>query len=123
MTPDANHLSRMLFSCLVDADYLDTELFMDEESARKRMNDIKLEALLPLFEAYIDSLQRGSTMSEVNTIRRQVQERCVSMSDVEKGFYSLTVPTGGGKTLSSLVWALRHAIHNATWKDRLECNT
>ena len=85
---------------------------MDEESARKRMNDIKLEALLPLFEAYIDSLQRGSTMSEVNTIRRQVQERCVSMSDVEKGFYSLTVPTGGGKTLSSLVWALRHAIHN-----------
>ena len=112
MTPDANHLSRMLFSCLVDADYLDTELFMDEESARKRMNDIKLEALLPLFEAYIDSLQRGSTMSEVNTIRRQVQERCVSMSDVEKGFYSLTVPTGGGKTLSSLVWALRHAIHN-----------
>ena len=112
MTPDANHLSRMLFSRLVDADYLDTELFMDEESARKRMNDIKLEALLPLFEAYIDSLQRGSTMSEVNTIRRQVQERCVSMSDVEKGFYSLTVPTGGGKTLSSLVWALRHAIHN-----------
>ena len=112
MTPDANHLSRMLFSCLVDADYLDTELFMDVESARKRINDIKLESLLPLLEVYIDNLQKCSAISEVNTIRRQVQERCVSMSDVEKGFYSLTVPTGGGKTLSSLVWALRHAVRN-----------
>ena len=112
MMPDVNHLSRMLFSCLVDADYLDTELFMDEESAHKRMNGIKLEALLPLLEAYIDSLQKDNSKSEVNTIRRQVQERCISMSDVEKGFYSLTVPTGGGKTLSSLLWALRHAVRN-----------
>ena len=109
---DFNHLSRMLFSCLVDADYLDTELFMDEESARKRINDIKLESLLPLLETYIDNLQTCSAESEVNAIRRIVQERCVSTADMAKGFYSLTVPTGGGKTLSSLVWALRHAVHN-----------
>lgn len=112
MTPDANHLSRMLFSCLVDADYLDTELFMDEESARKRMNDIKLKSLLPLLEAYVNNLQKGSADTEVNAIRKQVQERCASMADAPKGFYSLTVPTGGGKTLSSLVWALRHAVRN-----------
>lgn len=109
---DFNHLSRMLFSCLVDADYLDTELFMDEESARKRINDIKLESLLPLLETYIDNLQTSSAESEVNAIRRLVQERCVSTADMAKGFYSLTVPTGGGKTLSSLVWALKHAVHN-----------
>ena len=109
---DFNHLSRVLFSCLVDADYLDTELFMDEESARKRINDIKLVSLLPLLETYIDNLQTCSAESEVNAIRRIVQERCVSTADMAKGFYSLTVPTGGGKTLSSLVWALRHAVHN-----------
>lgn len=111
-TPDVHHLSRMLFSCLVDADYLDTESFMDEKSARMRVNGIKLESLLPLLDRHMEKLQDGCCETEVNTIRRQVYERCISLSETGKGFYSLTVPTGGGKTLSSLAWAIRHAIHN-----------
>ena len=112
MTSDANHLSRMLFSCLVDSDYHDTESSMDENSSRMRKNNVKLESLLPLLEQHIEALQQNAKATEVNTIRKQVHERCVGMSDANKGFYSLTVPTGGGKTLSSLVWAMRHAVHH-----------
>ena len=112
MTSDANHLSRMLFSCLVDADYLDTESFMDEKSSRMRKSNVKLKSLLPLLEQHVEALQQNAEATEVNTIRKQVHERCVGMSDTNKGFYSLTVPTGGGKTLSSLVWAMKHAVHN-----------
>ena len=112
MTPDANHLSRMLFSCLVDADYIDTESFMDKESSRMRKSDVKLESLLPLLEQHVEALQQNAEATAVNAIRKQVHERCVSLSDTNKGFYSLTVPTGGGKTLSSLVWAMRHAVHH-----------
>lgn len=112
MIPDVHHLSRMLFSCLVDADYLDTESFMDEESAKMRKNSIKLNDLLPLLELHLEKLQRGSQSSYLNAIRQQVCKRCIELSETQKGFYSLTVPTGGGKTLSSLVWAMRHAIHN-----------
>lgn len=86
LTADANHLSRMLFSCLVDADYLDTEMFMDEEAAKTRINDVSIESLLPMLEKHIDNLQKGSAKTGVNAIRRQVYERCVSMSDVEKRF-------------------------------------
>ena len=59
--PNVNHLSIMLLSCLVDADYLDTELFVDEMSSRKRINGISLQSLLQLLETYIDNLQKRSS--------------------------------------------------------------
>lgn len=109
---DFHHLSRMLFSCLVDADYLDTEAFMDKKSSDLRKNKASLKLLLPLLEKYLMNLKADAKDSEVNQIRDIVQRQCLKMSEEPVGFYSLTVPTGGGKTLSSLAWAIKHAIHN-----------
>ena len=107
-----NHLVRVLFSCLVDADYLDTEKFMNVSSASQRGHHKKLSELLILLEDHFCKLNNNSEDSTVNVIRRCVQEQCIKMSSGETGFYSLTVPTGGGKTLSSLLWAMRHAVCN-----------
>ncbi len=110
---DFHHLARMLFSCLVDADYLDTEVFMDAESAALRQPKSTLSSLLPLLERKLCELKSNADSSYVNEIRNQVQQQCLLKSETPVGFYSLTVPTGGGKTLSSLLWAIKHAIHNA----------
>ena len=109
---DIHHLSRMLYSCLVDADYLDTEAFMDNVSSKLRANKTALKDLLPKLEAYLRNLNDRAENTEVNRIRSEVQLQCIQTAVSPIGFYSLTVPTGGGKTLSSLVWAMKHAIHN-----------
>lgn len=109
---DFHHLSRMLYSCLVDADYLDTEAFIDESASKLRANKAEIKDLLPKLEAYLKNLKVSAKDTEVNHVRNEVQQQCIKTSVSPIGFYSLTVPTGGGKTLSSLVWAMRHAIHN-----------
>ncbi len=109
---DFHHLARMLYSCLVDADYLDTESFMDKKSYELRRNKVDLKLLLPLLESRLNRFKSSLEKSGINEIRNQVQEQCVKKADTPVGFYSLTVPTGGGKTLSSLLWAMKHAIRN-----------
>ena len=106
---EMNHLIRLLFSCLVDADYLDTEHFMKEEQSQLRGGKPSLAALKPLLDAYLEELSRKPA-TPVNLIRNEVQRACLDAAEGEPGFYSLTVPTGGGKTLSSLVWAVNHAL-------------
>lgn len=107
---DFHHIERMLYSCLVDADYLDTERFMQPDQAALRGSKTKVEELLPMLEKYLDGF--GTPTTEVNKIRNEIRQACLTESKGTSGFYSLTVPTGGGKTLSSLLWALNHAIHN-----------
>ncbi len=109
---DWHHIVRMLFSCLVDADSLDTEAFMDPEKACLRGHHTSMVELLEKMESYLQKLRSKSVESEVNRIRNYVQEQCVKESAGNVGFYSLTVPTGGGKTLASVLWALHHAVNN-----------
>ncbi|MBU1711089.1 MAG: CRISPR-associated helicase Cas3' [Proteobacteria bacterium] len=102
---------RMLFSCVVDADFLDTENFMDKSRAGTRNRQYpSLQTLLPTFDDYIDTMCRKAQSTTVNEIRAQVLEQCRKKAEKPPDVFSLTVPTGGGKTLSSLAFALRHAV-------------
>lgn len=104
-----HHVIRMLFSCLVDADFLDTEQFMQPDKSAIRTNICKLTDLLPKLESYLSNFKADTP---VNIIRKEIQDCCRESAVKPQGVYSLTVPTGGGKTLSSLLWAMLHAIKN-----------
>ena len=109
---DLHHLVRMLFSCLVDADSLDTELFMNPEQFRLRGSQTSLLQLLAMLQKHLERIKANAPDTEVNRIRNYVQKQCIKESQGKGGFYSLTVPTGGGKTLASVLWALHHAVKN-----------
>jgi len=111
-TLDISFWIRMLFSCLVDADFLDTEHYMQEEVSAYRTGFNTIERLLFQFDSYMASLKNKadkSGLSSVNQIRNQVLSDCRSAAQLTPGLFSLTVPTGGGKTLASLGFALEHA--------------
>ena len=108
---------RMLFSCLVDADYLDTERFMQPEQAARRGQYDSMETLKERFDTHMESLTAGAPASFINEKRAAILSRCREMAEKLPGFFSLTVPTGGGKTLASMAWALLHAVRYK--KDRI----
>ncbi len=100
-------LIRMLYSCLVDADYLDTESFMKGKEIRDSG-----ESIPTLYEKFTDSISSWLDNHDLETIngrRTEILKHCMDIGNAPKGLFSLTVPTGGGKTLSSLAFALRHA--------------
>ena len=107
---DFNHFIRFLFSCLVDADYLDTESFMNGDNYLRRNDKTSLCDLLPKLEAYLKFLSEKAPETALNRLRADIQQVCSEKSVLQSGFYSLTVPTGGGKTLSSLLWSIKHAV-------------
>ena len=101
---------RMLFSCLVDADFIDTETFMDGALA-PRGNYDALPALLNRLETYIAPWYPPKT--ELNRKRCSILDACkASGSTAAPGVYTLTVPTGGGKTTAAMAFALTAAVQN-----------
>lgn len=104
-------LLRMLFSCLVDADWLDTEAhFSPERSAVRAPSHPDLAGLWRRFE----DDQRGVTGGEgaVNEARDAIYAASLDAAERSPGFFRLTVPTGGGKTRSGMAFALRHALRH-----------
>jgi CRISPR-associated endonuclease/helicase Cas3 len=107
---------RMLFSAVVDADYLDTERFFEAVKGEKgrpheRARWHRLEAYRMPLEAYLEALA-GQPSTPVIEHRRRVLAWCLDAASGPRGAYTLTVPTGGGKTLSSLAFAIAHALHH-----------
>ncbi|WP_343253102.1 CRISPR-associated helicase Cas3' [Ligaoa zhengdingensis] len=102
-------LTRMLFSCLVDADFLDTERFMKPERSGRGMGE-PMDVLLQRMERHVEDLLKKESASELNRLRSGILRLCRKKGDaLPRGLYTLTVPTGGGKTDSSLAFALHHA--------------
>ena len=104
---------RMVFSALVDADYLNTEKHFKENQYILRH---KQQGIGHLWDRFIvNQLELMSSVNAttvVNQVRKEVNEFCEMAATGNPGIYRMTVPTGGGKTRSGLAFALKHAVEN-----------
>ncbi|MCD7863303.1 MAG: CRISPR-associated helicase Cas3' [Lachnospiraceae bacterium] len=107
---------RMIYSCLVDADFLDTEDFMDDGKTERQPGKAEKRLLDALLE-YVSPWLKNTNRETVNGRRTEILKASLEMGKKEPGIYSMTVPTGGGKTVASLAFALEHACTYG--KDRI----
>lgn len=102
---------RLVFSALVDADYLDTEAHFREDRSAVRGSPLTPVGLLADLERHVENLAAGKT-GPVATVRRSVYESCLETAEMPPGVFRLAAPTGSGKTLASMAFALRHATQH-----------
>src|SRR5690606_35268704 len=105
-------LVRMIFSCLVDADFIDTDEFYRKTEGLGRRRVTEPPSLEILRERLNEYLKKFRPDSEVDRLCADIMEHVRKRSVDAPGLFSLTVPTGGGKTLASLAFALDHAIQH-----------
>jgi CRISPR-associated endonuclease/helicase Cas3 len=101
---------RMLFSCLVDADYLDTEKHFMPTAAAQRGRPETMTSMWVQLKTDQESLMAMAEPTPVNRVRAEVYQACLEAAQLPAGVFRLAVPTGGGKTRSGLAFALAHAI-------------
>lgn len=107
---DVSVATRMVFSALVDADYRDTEAFYAPYQGEKDRDWPKLAQVLPQMTAAFDAHMAGLSGAEgINLLRGDILAHVRGKAAMPPGLFTLTVPTGGGKTLASLGFALDHA--------------
>lgn len=102
---------RILYSCLVDADFLDTEHFMSNGTVQRDPGE-SVEKLLYKLQTHISGWLGNFDDTTVNGRRSEILRNCLKQGKSPKGLFQLTVPTGGGKTVASLAFALQHAVEN-----------
>jgi len=101
-------LTRMVYSALVDADYQETEMFMRGRIDRGGHESI--DVLCERFNSYLTRF--NDPHREIDQVRTDTLNTCIRKARLDQGFFTLTVPTGGGKTLASMAFALNHAAHH-----------